>query len=338
MKTFLCSILLLLCSAANAQREITDTVMGLHDHQADIVKAVYSMDGRRMITAGLDRQVFFYEAVNWIPLMSYSHYDQVSHVAISRDNSILASAAKDRSVKIYFMDSSKFLEFAMPVEITGLALDLGMRNAYVAMADGQIKIIDLKKGELIKRSFETNLPITTLTLTHNGFLVLGLKNGDIQIINNMGKVVNTMKGHGAEITSLHFAFYKNQPFIASGSEDKSVKVWDMRTFKLVKSIIAHEWTVNHVELSFDLKYVASAGKDGQAFIWDINTGEKVASVKSNGEAFKCISLSEKNEFVATAELVRDKKEFIVYIWKTGLYEEKPIKAVDPKKDAVAPKK
>lgn len=325
---------LCICSfSAFAQKTLTDTVMGLHEHTNDINCAVYSLDGRRLITAGLDQTVHYYEATNWIELYSYSHDAEVTQVAISRDNAIIASASKDNKLKIYFLDSSKMLEFDHEGPITGIVIDFGMRFLYTSSSDGNIRPYDLKKGEFSKRKFPLGFPVTAISISNTNFLYAGLQNGEIKVLNNMGKEAKALKGHTGEITSLHFVVYKAEMKLVSASLDNSVKIWDAKTFKLLKTLTGHTWTINHVELSRDLKYVLSASNDGTARIWNATTGENIISVPSKGEATKCVSINEDNQYIVTVSVVREPKEYVVYIWDTGLKEEKPV----PPQPKVMPK-
>jgi len=333
-------VLLIACtsfSSAFAQRTLTDTVMGLHEHTNDINKCIYSLDGRRLITCGLDRTVHFYEATNWIELYSYSHMDEVTQVAISRDNSIIASASKDNKLKIYFLDSAKTLEFEQEAEITGITFDYGMRFLYTSSSDGTIRPYDLRKGEFTKRKFAMGLAVNAITISHTNMIYAGMNNGEIKVLNYMGKEAKILKGHTKAITGLYFVFYKGSMVLASSSEDYTIKLWDVKTYKEIKTFTGHTWTINSVELSRDLKYLLTASNDGTARIWDVESGETIVMIPSKGKATMCISINEDNEFIATASLVRDSEEYVVYIWNTGLLpelpEQKPAKtpAVKPKK-------
>ncbi|MBI1222136.1 MAG: hypothetical protein GC180_05985 [Bacteroidetes bacterium] len=319
MKNLFWALLCLTISSSSfGQRTLTDTVMGLHDHTNDVTKAVYSLDGRRLITAGLDRTVHFYESTNWIEIYSYHHMDEVTEVAISRDNSIIASASKDNRIIIYFLDSAKTLEFEEDATITGLVFDYGMRFLYTSSIDGNIRPYDLKKGEFSKRKFTLGMPVTALTISHNSMLFAGMKNGDIKVLNYMGKEAKVLKGHSAEVTCLYYVFTKGKMLLASAANDYTIKLWDVKTYKEIRTFTGHTWTINSVEISRDGKYLLSASNDGTSRIWDIETGENIIVIPSKGEAAKCISMNEDDEFVATASIVRNPKEFVVYIWNTGL--------------------
>lgn len=322
-------IVLLLVCALNlplfAQKQLTDTVMGLHHHTSDITHAMYSLGGRRLITTGMDRQVYFFESTNWIELHKYSHMAPVTQVAISRDDAIIASASQDNYLKIYFLDSAKMLEFEQESEITGIAIDYGMRMLYTSSSDGHIRPYDLKKGEYTKRKYALGMPISALTVTHNNMIVAGLKNGEIKIMNPAGQVAKTLSGHVGEITSLYYVFFKNQMYLTSASIDNTIKIWDLKTNKELKTLKGHTWTITSVELSRDLKYVVSASKDGTARVWSVETGEQVLTIENMGEAVTCASIGEKNEFLATTHIMRDPREYVVYLWETGLLEKEPEK-------------
>lgn len=342
MKKLLLSLILIgSILPSTAQKTLTDTVIGIHDFTKDINVGIYSLDGRRFIAGSNDRSVRFYDANSWYERYAYTHFDQVTHVAISRDNSIIASASKDNKLKIYFEDSAKMLDFEQEAPITGMIFDYGLRFLYTASSDGNIRSYDLRKGEQTKRKFSQGMPITAITITHTNMLLVGLQNGEIRAINYLGKEAKKWEAHTAAVTDLNFIFYKNKMLLASGSEDKLVKVWDVKKYKELKTFTGHTWTVNKVELSRDLKFVMSAGKDGSSKIWNISTGEQVIEIPSKGETTRSISMNSDNSQVATASLVRQpSEEYIIYIYNTGL-EEKPEppkgKGAKTGKDAKAPK-
>jgi len=332
-KILLLLVLGLGIQTVNAQRELSDTAHGLYDHTNDVNVGEFSLDGRRYISGGLDRKVYFYDGTNWYQRYSYSHMDQITSVAISRDNAIIASASKDNVLKIYFLDSAKMLEFKQDAPITDIVFDFGMRMLYTASSDGNIRPYDLRKGTFVGRKFDVGSPITSLCISHRNFLYAGLKGGEIGVYNFLGKEITKFKAHDGDIMDLHFVFWKNKAYLASASEDKTVKVWNTKKRnKLLQTFSKHTWTVNDVEMSRDLKYIMSAGKDGFSYIWDLTSGELLIKIPSRGQASKSISINDDNSQVATVSVVRDPREYVVYIWDTGLAEKKP-----EKKENKAPK-
>jgi WD40 repeat protein len=63
---------------------------------------VFSPDGRLLISAGHDQAIWFQDVESWSPFAKYrGHLDQIYSIAISPDGSLLATGAKDGSIKIW---------------------------------------------------------------------------------------------------------------------------------------------------------------------------------------------------------------------------------------------
>ncbi len=73
------------------------------------------------------------------------------------------------------------------------------------------------------------------------------------------------------------AFSKNGKFIASGSNDKLVKLWNPETGKVERTFLGHKSVVSSVDFSPDGFYIVSCSYDNRIIIWNTKTGleEKV---------------------------------------------------------------
>ncbi|MFQ8345454.1 WD40 repeat domain-containing protein, partial [Mycolicibacterium nivoides] len=65
--------------------------------------------------------------------------------------------------------------------------------------------------------------------------------------------------------------------VASGGDDGTVRVWDVRTWSQVGSPLIHPGSVNTVAFSPDGTRVASGGQDGTVRVWDVRTWSQVGS-------------------------------------------------------------
>jgi WD40 repeat protein len=74
-----------------------------------------------------------------------------------------------------------------------------------------------------------------------------------------------MAGNGNMVTTA--AFSQGDKLIASGGDDRTVKVWSTATGTLVQAYSGHASTVWAVEFSPDGKSLASASGDTTVKIW-----------------------------------------------------------------------
>ena len=80
------------------------------------------------------------------------------------------------------------------------------------------------------------------------------------------KCTHRLVGHSDAVKTV--AFSHDGLKIASGSIDKSIKVWSSLSKKLIKTLNGHNEGVNKVEFSNSDNYLISAGYDSKMFIWD----------------------------------------------------------------------
>ena len=89
--------------------------------------------------------------------------------------------------------------------------------------------------------------------------------------------VNTLKGHEGYVRSVVFSRDGKQ--LASGSYDKTIKIWDVTTGKVLNTLKGHEGLVNSVGFSPDGKQLASGSDDKTIKIWDMTTGKVLNTLK-----------------------------------------------------------
>lgn len=85
--------------------------------------------------------------------------------------------------------------------------------------------------------------------------------------------VRSFTGHYERIASI--AFSPDGTFLASGSADNTIKLWDVQTGDLIHTFSGHADEVRSVAFRADGRYVVSGSKDKTVKIWDVDTGKAV---------------------------------------------------------------
>ncbi len=85
-------------------------------------------------------------------------------------------------------------------------------------------------------------------------------------------------GHATRVNSVTFS--PNGKVIASGSDDRTLKLWDAVTGKQLRSLAGHTDGVRSVAFSPDGKVIASGSGDTTIKLWDVATGKPLRSLKA----------------------------------------------------------
>lgn len=92
----------------------------------------------------------------------------------------------------------------------------------------------------------------------------------------------TLRGHKGWVLSV--AVTPDGKWAASGSEDKTVKIWDLNTGKCRETLIGHTADVRSVAITPDGKRILSADVDKAIRVWDASSGQERARLVGHTDA------------------------------------------------------
>lgn len=99
----------------------------------------------------------------------------------------------------------------------------------------------------------------------------------------------TLRGHLEDVYGVSLS--PDGKRVASGSKDKTVKVWDAETGVHVRTITGHAAYVTSVVYSPDGKRIASGGDDKTIRIWDADTGQELRTLRGHHNFISSLSFS-----------------------------------------------
>ena len=85
-----------------------------------------------------------------------------------------------------------------------------------------------------------------------------------------------LRGSNAIVSAI--AFSSDGIWLAAASHDRAVRVWDARTYRLVKTLAGHRGEVYDVAFSPDGTRMASVSYEGQLIVWSWPAGRIVRSI------------------------------------------------------------
>ncbi|HEY9606173.1 MAG TPA: serine/threonine-protein kinase [Allocoleopsis sp.] len=117
--------------------------------------------------------------------------------------------------------------------------------------------------------------------------------------NNSEKIslTNTLTGHSKMVRAI--AISPDGQLIASGSEDNTIKVWNLRTGKLLRTLTGHSGGIRSVAISPDGKLLASGGDDKTIKLWNLETGKLLRTLTGHSDIVESVTISPDGKLLAS---------------------------------------
>jgi WD40 repeat protein len=108
---------------------------------------------------------------------------------------------------------------------------------------------------------------------------------------------NRLEGHNDSVNSVSFS--PNGKTLATGSVDKTIKLWNLETGEEIRTIQGHNDSVHSVSFSPNGKILATGSRDGTIKLWDVETGKEICTLKGYKGWVKSVSFSPNGKTLAT---------------------------------------
>jgi len=107
-------------------------------------------------------------------------------------------------------------------------------------------------------------------------------------------------GHTNDITSVCFS--PDGQFALSGSDDQTLKLWDIKSGREIRSFEGHSDIVTSVCFSPDGLYALSGSFDKTLKLWDIKSGREIRSFEGHLSYVDCVCFSPKGQLALSGSL------------------------------------
>ncbi len=179
--------------------------------------------------------------------------------------------------------------------------------------DGLIRVWDTATGQCLRTLVhEDNAPVSSVIFSPNGKYILAWTLDSCvrlwNYIDGKGKCVKTYQGHANKNYSLSGAFgtyevsqgsghrvSEQYAFIASGSEDGTIILWDVSSKNILQRLHGHSDAVLTVDTHPTEKLIASAGLDRTVRLWKVVPGDNGVDESAGNEVVAEIEAQAESE-------------------------------------------
>lgn len=215
-------------------------VLKQQGHYFDMNALSFSSDGQNVATGGDDGKIKIWNVTSGFCFVTFSeHTSSVSAVEFAKQGQVLFSASLDGTVRAY--DLVRYRNFRTftsptPVQFSALAVD--------------------PSGEVVAAGSTDSFEVYMWSV-------------------QTGKLLDVLAGHEGPVSSLTFSPAAGGSYLASGSWDKTVRLWTVFGRSRAVEPFALSSDVLAVAFRPDGRELAASTLDGQIVFWDIELGKEV---------------------------------------------------------------
>ncbi len=315
MKKIIFSLICIMCSiqAVSAQKDTLsrDTIVFsklLDGHKAQMEAVAFSSDGSWIASAGWDNEVRLYklDSVSFgVFTRSFGgHRGAITTIAIQPGNKHLVSGSRDNTFNIYDLQSGKIVFTGRDhiSAVTRVLFDPSGRYLMTSSLDKTIRIYDMDSLSNYRKKpvvMTYSRPINDFALSPAKFKFMVASDASVvEQVGMNGKSSRAFAGHTAKVNCL--AVSNDMKWMATGSDDKMIRLWNPKTGLFVKELSGHTWKVTSLNFSSDGRYLVSTCNNGEVKIWNVETGLEVAELPSSGNNARQAVFAPNMKYIALA--------------------------------------
>lgn len=232
------------------------------DLRAGIVfSAVYAQAAAQRILAVGGDGARFWDQSQGRELMSYRPHGAILSIDYSPSGDRVVTTGSDRSIKLWRRQS-----------------DTGAWTA-------EVKLIGEHRGTIRVAKFAPAKDDSVLVSVGDDAQAVVWKR-DAQ---SGWQAIRSLQGHTGPIHALSLS--PDGRWIATGSEDQTIRIWDLSDGTLQTQLSGHRGAVRCLCFSADSERLLSGGSDNRAILWDVAQGTSLAHLVGHSAAINSVAFS-----------------------------------------------
>lgn len=257
------------------------------------------------------------------------HTSSVQHVEFNKAGDLLVSCSSDLTIKIWDMNSFECTKtlHGHDHNVSCAIFSPSGDKIFSCSRDKSIKIWETSTGYCVKTLTGHDEWVRKIIINEDCSLLASCSQDQTAKIWNLvkGEAIKTLRGHTHVIECITFAPFqayqyisddkkvledKQTRYVATGSRDKLIKIWDITTGNCVKELKGHDNWVRSIQFQPEGKYLISCSDDKSIKIWDIEQQRCIKTIlEAHSHFISSLSLNYNYPYMATGDV-----ENMIKIW------------------------
>ena len=294
-----------IAGASSQEVRFWDVATGRHQHTltghtGNGESLAFSPDGKVLANLRSDRTVQLLDAESGELLRTiHGRYGTVRSVAFSGDSRVLVGASNNKTVNLWDAQTGEHQRTLVGHvdDVNAVAFSLDGRTVASGSEDTTVRLWNANTGDLKSTLHGHMYKVMSVAFSPDGKRLASASFREVRIWDAAtGEHQRTITWAAGWVHSI--AFSRNGQTLACGSQDGTVKLWNVNTGTLERTLSGQGGGFG-VAFSCDGRMLARGGSDKTVRLWDAQSGEQLRTFTGHAEEVTNVAFSPDGRTIAS---------------------------------------